>query len=189
MPAANDGASGVGVLLEVARQLNLQDSIKTPVDIVFFDCEDIGTPAFYTGQQRENTWCLGSQVFAAHYRRQPYVRYQFGIVLDMVGDATATFPKEYYSTQYAGNYQQKIWRAAAKLGHGRYFVDKTGVPLIDDHFYLNYTAGIPTVDIIHCSATSDTGFAPWWHTREDNMTNIDKTTLQAVGEVVLECTK
>ena len=75
---ANDGASGVGVLLEVARQLGLQQQDTTArmrgIDIVFFDCEDYGTPSFYTGQQKENTWCLGSQFWAdlLKYRRETY---------------------------------------------------------------------------------------------------------------------
>ena len=84
VPGANDGASGVGVLMEVARQLGakLEDStLTTPVDIIFFDCEDMGTPHFYTGAEREDTWCLGSQLWATHYASlsaKPVYRY--GIV-------------------------------------------------------------------------------------------------------------
>lgn len=188
VPGANDGASGVGVLLEVARQLSIKPAAQ-PVDIIFFDYEDQGTPSSYTGVQRENTWCLGSQLFAAHYNdrlkttdtQRPY---QFGILLDMVGSPDAVFPKEMYSIQYAQNYLELIWRKAHQLGYGRYFVDRMTYPIVDDHYYLNI-AGIPCVDIIHYDGRNETGFASWWHTRQDDMRNIDKSTLQAVGEVVM----
>lgn len=195
VPAANDGASGVGVLLEVARQIGLKrDSTNgnaRPIDIVFFDCEDMGTPSFYTGLQRENTWCLGSQLWAEQfaYSTDPQVseRYEYGILLDMVGAPDAVFPKEYYSMQGAGNYVEKIWRHATKLGYGNHFVAQTAYPIIDDHYYIGAIAGIPCVDIIHYDAKANIGFPFWWHTRQDNMQNIDKNTLRAVGETVLSC--
>ena len=183
VPGANDGASGVAVLLEVARQLASDTaSSHRPVEIVFFDCEDMGTPEFYTGTQLENTWCLGSQLFALNIDRD----YQYGIVLDMVGAPDAQFPREYFSAQYAGNYQELIWRKAKALGYGRLFVDDLSMPITDDHYYLNL-AGIPTVDIIHYDAHTMTGFGSYWHTRNDDITAIDKSTLQAVGEVILAC--
>ena len=179
VPGANDGASGVAVLLEVARQIHAQEILKQPVDIVFFDCEDQGTPHIYTGPQREDTWCLGSQLFA-----QGNPQYRFGVLLDMVGAPDAVFPREMYSEQYAQNYVELTWRLARNLGHGRYFVDKLSYPITDDHYYLN-RAGIPCIDIIHYDANTPNGFGAWWHTRQDDMRNIDKATLQAVGEVVL----
>ena len=189
VPGANDGASGVGVLLEIGRQLGqrLADStLCTPVDIVLFDCEDMGTPHFYTGMEREDTWCLGSQLWATNYSRQlSDVSYQYGIVLDMVGAPDATFPREMYSTQYAANYQQRIWRSAEQLGYGAIFNNQQSYPITDDHYYINYIAGIPCVDIIHYDIRNATGFPQWWHTRNDDMTNISKQTLQAVGEVVM----
>lgn len=188
VPGANDGASGVGVLLEVARQLGLQmadSTFKTPVDIVFFDCEDMGTPRVYTGAEREDTWCLGSQLWAANYMRQMNPKYRFGIVLDMVGAPDAFFPREMYSTNYAANYQQQIWSAAKQLGYGAMFSDQQSYPITDDHYYVNYIAGIPCVDVIHYDVRNATGFPFWWHTRQDNMDNISKSTLQAVGEVVM----
>ncbi len=183
VPGANDGASGVAVLLEVARQLGQRDSLKQPVDIVFFDYEDQGTPRIYTGVQRENTWCLGSQLFAMQYPNRQE-RYRYGILLDMVGAPDASFPREMYSTQYAQNYVELIWRKAHQLGYGRYFMDKASFPITDDHYYLNL-AGIPCVDIIHYDSRNAAGFANWWHTRQDDIQNVDKNTLQAVGEVVL----
>ena len=188
VPGANDGASGVGVLLEVARQIGLKvadSTLSTPVDIIFFDVEDMGSPRFYTGQEREDTWCLGSQLWATNYAQRSNPQYRFGIVLDMVGAPDASFPKEMYSTQYAGNYQQQIWSAAQKLGYGSMFNSQQSYPITDDHYYVNYIAGIPCVDIIHYDIRNATGFPHWWHTRNDNMDNISKSTLQAVGEVVM----
>lgn len=194
VPGANDGASGVGVLLEIGRQLGqrIADStLRTPVDIVLFDVEDMGTPRFYTGMEREDTWCLGSQLWATNYAKRAESgeardeRYRFGIVLDMVGAPDASFPRELYSTQYAKNYQQQIWRAAEQLGYGTLFNQQQSYPITDDHYYVNYIAGIPCVDIIHYDIRNATGFASWWHTRNDDMNNISRSTLQAVGEVVM----
>ena len=205
VPGANDGASGVAVLLEVARQLSLRmdttnqqsainnQQLSTPVDIIFFDCEDSGTPRFYTGMEREDTWCLGSQLWATNYaekinNHQSSIinqQYQYGIVLDMVGAPDASFPRELYSTQYAANYQQQIWKTAEKLGYGAMFTNQQSYPITDDHYYVNYIAGIPCVDIIHYDIRNATGFPHWWHTRNDNMDNISKSTLQAVGEVIM----
>jgi len=185
VPGANDGASGVGILLEVARQLS-EHPASMPVEIAFFDLEDSGMPDFYTGEQREHTWCLGSQLWAANIvdNKIPTSNYSFGLLLDMVGAPDASFPREYYSSQYASNYQEKIWKHARDLGHGRYFSDQYSYPIIDDHYYVNI-AGIPCVDIIHYDLRQSTGFPEWWHTRRDDLRNIDKNTLQAVGEVVM----
>ena len=195
VPGANDGASGVGVLLEVARQLSLRvadSTLSTPVDIIFFDCEDMGTPRVYTGAEREDTWCLGSQLWATNYANNIKLSnseasngYQYGIILDMVGAPDAVFPLEMYSTQYASNYQHQIWRAAEQLGYGSMWVKQQSYPITDDHYYINYIAGIPCVDVIHYDIRNATGFPHWWHTRNDNMDNISKSTLQAVGEVVM----
>ena len=204
VPGANDGASGVGVLLEVARQLGLRmdttnhqspitnHQLSTPVDIVFFDCEDMGTPRVYTGPERANTWCLGSQLWATNYVKMSNdqsqitnAKFRFGILLDMVGAPDAIFPREHYSTQYAANYQESIWRAAEQLGYSKFFVKQKSYPITDDHYYVNSIAGIPCVDVIHYDVQNATGFPWWWHTRNDNMDNIAKSTLQAVGEVVM----
>lgn len=188
VPGANDGASGVGVLLEVARQLGLKkadSTLSAPVDIIFFDCEDMGTPRVYTGAEREDTWCLGSQLWATNYAKNSAAVYSYGIILDMVGAPDAVFPLEMYSTQYASNYQHQIWRAAEQLGYGAMFSKQQSYPITDDHYYINYIAGIPCVDVIHYDIRNATGFPHWWHTRNDNMDNISKSTLQVVGEVVM----
>lgn len=195
---ANDGASGVGVLMEIARQLQILRNDKSvlfpSIDIVLFDCEDMGTPTHYTGKQREHTWCLGSQWWAKCYAQTPIdkrVRYQYGILLDMVGDPSATFPKEYYSMHYASSYTERIWRIASSLGYGRYFIAQNAYPIVDDHYYVNTIAGIPCADIIDYKVNTETGFPDWWHTQRDDMRNINKQTLQAVGETVINviCSK
>ena len=192
---ANDGASGVGVILEIVRQLSIlksQGESIPSVQIVFFDCEDMGTPNHYTGKERQDTWCLGSQLWAKEYKRSTLnaqrstLNYQYGILLDMVGDARATFQKEYFSLQYAKGYVDKIWSVAAELGYDKYFTyPQRPNPITDDHYYVNTLAGIPCLDIIDYRSNSTTGFPQWWHTQQDDMRNISKQTLQAVGETVL----
>ena len=186
---ANDGASGVGVILEIVRQLDIlkaQGEFVPSVQVVFFDCEDMGTPSHYTGAQRDNTWCLGSQLWAKLLTQNSEFKIQYGILLDMVGDPSATFPREYFSMKYAANYVEQVWRTASRLGYGRYFVQQsTYYPITDDHQYVNVIAGIPCLDIIDYKANTGTGFAPWWHTQQDDMRNINHQTLQAVGETVL----
>ena len=145
----------------------------------------MGTPRIYTGAEREDTWCLGSQLWATNYAKNSAAVYAYGIVLDMVGAPDAVFPLEMYSTQYASNYQHQIWRAAEQLGYGAMFSKQQSYPITDDHYYINYIAGIPCVDVIHYEIRNATGFPHWWHTRNDNMDNISKSTLQAVGEVVM----
>lgn len=180
---ANDGASGVGVLLEIARQLGLR-STTPAIDIIFFDCEDMGTPDFYTGGQREHTWCLGSQLWSKQNKEQAK-DYAYGIVLDMVGAPDAVFPKEYHSMEFAQQYVEKIWRTARNLGYTQYFNDQLAYPITDDHYYINTIAGIPCVDLIHYDPQTETGFAHWWHTSTDDMRNISPATLDAVGKVIL----
>lgn len=186
---ANDGASGVGVILEIIRQLSVlkaEGEFVPSVQVVFFDCEDMGTPNHYTGLQRDNTWCLGSQLWAKLLIQDSKFKIQYGVLLDMVGDPSATFPREYFSVKYAGNYVEQVWRTASRLGYGRYFVQQsTYYPITDDHQYVNMIAGIPCLDIIDYKANTETGFAPWWHTQQDDMRNINHQTLQAVGETVL----
>lgn len=181
---ANDGASGVGILLEIARQIRLQ-SPSVGIDILFFDAEDYGIPDFYTGSYKPDTWCLGAQ----YWGRIPHVsdyRARFGILLDMVGAKDATFYYEGYSARTAGNVMEKIWDMAVQLGYGGYFIRQEGGEVTDDHVYVNQFRRIPCVDIIHYDLKGDTGFPSNWHTTDDTMEHIDKTTLQAVGQTVIE---
>lgn len=181
---ANDGASGVGVLLEIARQIQLQ-APAVGIDIVFFDAEDYGIPDFYKGPYKPDTWCLGSQ----YWGRIPHVsdyKARFGILLDMVGAKGAAFYYEGFSARTANNVMKKIWDTAERLGYGQYFIKQEGGEVTDDHVYVNRFRGIPCVDIIHYDIQGNTGFNPTWHTTDDIIENIDKATLQAVGQTVME---
>ena len=180
---ADDGASGVGALLEIARQL----SIKTPevgIDIIFFDAEDYGTPEFVK-DYIPNTWCLGSQ-FWAKSPHLPNYKADFGILLDMVGAKNATFYKEYTSMRYAARYVDLVWNTARNLGYGKYFIQADGSAITDDHQYVISGRNIPCLDIIHTNPEADTGFGNHWHTINDTMDNIDRATLKAVGQTILE---
>lgn len=177
---ANDAASGVGVLMEIGRQLKSQLP-NVGVDILFVDMEDYGQPDWAPGEKSEDTWCLGTQYWA----RNPHVpgyRARYGILLDMVGAPNATFPKEAYSMQYAAHVVDKVWTEAASLGYANYFQAVNGGAITDDHLPVNQIIGIPTIDIIQFS---EQGFGSYWHTQDDTMKNIDKATLKAVGQTVL----
>jgi Zn-dependent M28 family amino/carboxypeptidase len=178
---ANDGASGVGVLLEVARCLSLRKP-AVGVDILLLDLEDFGEHANWRGSS-EDSWGLGSQHWAKNPHRPGY-KARFGILLDMVGAAGATFPMEGTSMYYAPAVVRKVWDTARGLGLGRYFIDRESDPLIDDHLYINRHAGIPTIDIIDYDAGRG-GFPSSWHTVGDTLDKIDKKTLEAVGRTVL----
>ncbi len=179
---ADDGGSGVGVLLEIARQIG-QKAPEVGIDIIFFDAEDYGTPEF-VNEDKPNTWCLGSQFWA----KKPHVpgyKAEYGILLDMVGAKGATFYKEHTSVLYASRYVEKIWAAARDLGYGKYFINATSGGVIDDHVYVIEGRRIPCLDIINYDMERF-DFASYWHTMNDNMENIDKETLKAVGQTVLE---
>lgn len=180
---ANDGASGVGVLLEIARQLQAQPT-EIGIDIVFFDAEDYGTPSFYNGPHREDTWCLGSQ----YWGRRPHVadyKARFAILLDMVGGKNATFHYEGYTQRTASKAMKKIWETAHRIGYGQYFVQSDGGEVTDDHVYVNSLRQIPCVDIIDFNPNTETGFNTTWHTLNDGIRHIEKATLQAVGQTVM----
>lgn len=186
---ANDGASGVGVLMECARQFKLQELPEhLGVDIVLFDLEDYGphieeAEKYY--DEEVNYWALGSQYWSKHPHVYGYKAY-YGILLDMVGGSNPTFPKEYYSQGYAAWVSNKVWRRAADLGYRPYFTNELGALISDDHVPMNQIAGIPTIDIIDLQPeSSNECFPEVWHTLNDNIENIDKTTLGMVGDVLL----
>ena len=178
---ANDGASGVGVLLEVARQLSLRKP-AAGVDILLLDLEDFGEHRNWRGIAKDN-WALGSQYWARNPHRPGY-KARFGILLDMVGASDAVFPMEGTSMSYAPEVMKKVWETARGLGLSKYFLAREADALIDDHLYINEIAGIPTVDIIHYD-TEKQGFPASWHTVGDTLDKIDVDTLRAVGQVVL----
>lgn len=185
--AANDGASGVGVLLEIAR--NLHEAKNKPavgVDIVFFDLEDHGEPEDYTGEHKPNSWALGSQHWAANLVPANYRPY-YGILLDMVGGKGAMFPHEGTSMQYAPGIVRSVWATAADLGYSQLFVDQDAFGISDDHTAVNEIAKIQMIDMIDLRASNGGfEFGSFHHTHADNLENIDKSTLKAVGQTLLQ---
>lgn len=185
--AANDGASGVGVLLEVAR--NLHEAKNKPsvgVDIILFDLEDHGEPDDYTGEHKPNSWALGSQHWAANLVPANYKAY-YGILLDMVGGKGAMFPHEGSSMQYAPGIVRSVWATAADLGYNNLFVDQDAFGISDDHTAVNEIAKIQMIDIIDLRASNGGfEFGSFHHTHADNLANIDKSTLKAVGQTLLQ---
>ena len=183
LEGADDGASGVGVLLEIARQLG-QQAPNIGVDILFCDAEDYGTPEFVDDYQPD-TWCLGSQFWAKNPHVKNY-KAEFGVLLDMVGGKGATFFREFQSMRSAAPIVEMVWSKARDLGYGKYFINADGGAITDDHQYVISGRGIPSIDIINYDPDTETGFASYWHTQKDNMDNIDRETLKAVGQTVLE---
>jgi glutaminyl-peptide cyclotransferase len=165
---ANDGASGVAVLLEVARVLR---EVGPPlgVVIVFFDGEDYG-PGI-------DAMFLGSRYYARHPVPE---RPAWGILLDMVGDRDLQIPREGYSERFARPVNDRVWAAARELGRPE-FPDTVGQAILDDHVPL-LEVGVPMIDLI------DFSYGPansWWHTLEDTPDKCSPASLQAVGQVVL----
>lgn len=167
LPGANDGGSGVAVLMELAL---IFDSVspETPVDFVFFDGEDWGA------QGDIDQYCLGSREFAG---RIPAFYYRFAILLDIVGHFDAKFNREGNSEKYAKELNDHVWEIALEMRPNR-FVDSVGISIMDDHIPL-LASRIPTIDIIDLSY-------PQWHTSSDLPEYCDSTALSDVGEVVAE---
>ena len=181
---ANDGASGVGVLIELARSIS-QAKVKPTVniDIVLFDSEDHGYPNYETNQTKKDTWCLGSQ----YWSKNNDTNYWYGVLLDMVGAKGAKFYKEGYSVRTAGGVVKDLWQVAAKIGTNGYFIALDAPEIVDDHVYVNKNKSVPMADIIEFDPNDPSSyFGKYHHTHNDNMDIIDKETLQAVGQTVLQ---
>ncbi|MDX2063598.1 MAG: M28 family peptidase [Bacteroidia bacterium] len=172
---ANDGASGVAVLLEIARLVNAQDP-GLGVDFFFWDAEDLGQT------EVENSFCLGAQHWARNKVPAGYSA-EFGILLDMVGAKDAVFPQETYSKQYAPHVVERVWQTAHRLGYGALFPLYGNVGTLDDHYYINTLAQIPSIDVIHRTADQQ-NFFPHWHTLGDTLNKLSAETLKAVGQTV-----
>ena len=184
--AANDGASGVAVMLEIARLLQENDSANMAVDFICFDAEDWGVPQWENDGDADS-WALGAQHWAANCPKPVANSYQYGILLDMVGGQSARFYREYFSMKYARNIVEKVWQAAQAAGYGSYFPAEDGGGVTDDHLPVNEKAGIPCIDIInHYPDCEQSNFGPTWHTINDDMQHIDKNTLQAVGQTLIQ---
>lgn len=173
---ANDGASGVGILLEIARQLSL-NPINKGVDFLFVDAEDWGD------EGNDESWALGAKYFAEHPPVKGYSP-RYAVLLDMVGGENATFCREYFSERSAPKLAEEIWQTAETLGYGKVFVNKMGSAILDDHVQF-IRAGIPAIDIIEYHPEDESGFNSRWHTASDNMDGISKETLNAVGSTLL----
>ena len=186
---ANDGASGCGVMMEMARVMKthrIADNIG--IDFIFFDLEDFGAPKWADESLHNDlSWGLGSQYWAKKPHVGGYSAY-FGILLDMVGASNPRFPKEYYSQRDAAWVVSKVWRTAREMGYDDYYTNELGDPINDDHIYMIHYADIPTVDMIHLVGDEDrtSCFFPYWHTIKDNIECIDVKTLQVVGNVTMK---
>ena len=172
---ADDGASGVGVILELARMLK-EHPVDMSVDFILFDAEDNGN------KTDDKTWCLGSQYWSKKAAQEGY-NADLGILLDMVGAKDAVFPKENVSKRLAGPLQDVIWNLASNMGYGDLFANIERGSINDDHYYVNTIAKIPMVDIINIPDAKN-GFGKYHHTHKDNMDIIDKNTLRRTGQVV-----
>lgn len=171
---ANDGASGVAVLLEIARQFSLNNPGRG-IDILLCDAEDWGTDG------DDESWAMGTRYFVQNPIKEGY-RPERAILVDMVGGRGAKFPVEYFSQQAAPELVTRLWNAAAETGYASLFPRQLGSAVTDDHVEF-IKAGIPAVDIIEYH--SGQGFNPHWHTATDNLQNIDRNTLKAVGTTLL----
>lgn len=177
---ADDGASGVAVLLEIVRVCSLQKP-EIGIDIVLFDGEDYGKPSDLSN------YFLGSRYWADNQPSKNY-KPRFGILLDMVGAKNATFLKEQFSLQKAPSLVDGIWRIAEEIGYQEYFRNKIGSQIADDHYILNRYLKFPTIDIINHELNNDGSlkFPAHWHSENDTIEIIDKKTLKATGQVLLE---
>ena len=175
VPAANDGASGVAVLLEMARLFE-ESKPKVGVDIVLFDLEDIGdenesNKEIFSG----NPFGIGSEMFV---KDNPNYFPAYGILLDMVGDKDLIIPKEAYSVMRADDVVEKVWKAAAAVGSNA-FVNQRGGAVIDDHLAF-LRKSIPVIDLIQ------TPFPKTWHTTNDISSNCSYKSLQQIGNELVE---
>lgn len=173
VPGANDGASGVAVLLELARLMN-QNPPAVGVDLVLFDLEDMGDHDFSKSPETCNPFCIGSSYFAAH---MPIHRPRFGILLDMVGKKDLKIGYEGYSYRHAKAVVEHVWEAADRV-QAQAFEKKPTLAVIDDHVPF-LRRGINVINLIDFDYT-------YWHTREDTPDKCCADSLQQVGNVLVE---
>ena len=170
---ANDGASGVAILLEIARHLKASPP-PVGVDIVLFDGEDLGR----TGSL--DFFALGSKYFAAN--KPSGFQPRFGINLDMVGDKQLTIDREQNSDRFAPDINDMVFAVAKELGITQ-FDPRRGDEIYDDHLPLNHV-GIRTINLIDFNYPDETN--KHWHTLEDTPDKCSLESLEAVGKVVMQ---
>ncbi len=176
---ADDGGSGVAVLLEIARHLQ-QTPVDIGVDLILFDVEDQGDD---DDNAKPDTWCLGSQHWAKNMHAPGYSPY-YAILLDMVGAKNAQFKKEGISRQVAPRLVNQIWDLAASMGYGQYFIQQEVPGITDDHAYVIKLARIPMIDVISMPNDTPKIFGDYHHRHADNLSIIDPQVLKAVGQVM-----
>lgn len=186
---ANDGASGVAVMIELARMLTTDSAgISIGIDFVCFDAEDYGTPQWASDGGGSDTWALGAQHWSKLYSERAggdRPSYDYGILLDMVGGEGARFYREGMSEHFAPEIVDRVWRAAGGAGFSTWFPQQTGSFVTDDHVPVNEVACIPCIDIIpYYPDCPQSSFGPTWHTTSDTMEHISTATLRAVGQTL-----
>ena len=181
LPGANDGASAVAMLMEMARVMSAMPP-DVGVDFIFFDLEDQGITE-WAGRYEDNTWCKGSQYWAQNPHRRFYSA-QYGILFDMVGTSEPRFTKEEISMNFAPGLMNKMWRCAAHLGYGSVFVDELSAGVMDDHLYVNQIIHVPTIDVVQNSPQRS--FYEHWHTVKDDLDAVDKNSLKTVATVAMK---
>lgn len=181
---ADDSATGMAELLEIARQAQLTTIEGIGIDIILFDAEDYGATKDIKDPE-ELTWCLGSRYWAQHPHVAGYTA-SYGINLDMTGAVGARFEKEGTSLKDAPLAVDKVWRVGRFLGYTNYFLETSYGELIDDSKYVSEVAHIPCIDIInHDPNSRSRTFGDYWHTQDDNMKIVDRETMRAVGQTIL----
>ncbi|PYP36744.1 MAG: hypothetical protein DMD46_07985 [Gemmatimonadetes bacterium] len=169
VPGANDGASGVALLLGVADALKARPP-ALGVDLLFVDGEDYGDFA-----KDSNDVLIGTRYFTAH--QPPGYQPLFAVLFDMVADKDQQFYYEGSSQQFAPEVVDRVWRAAADLGYSRVFIPGVKHTLIDDHVALQ-KVGIHAIDVVDFDY-------PYWHTTEDTIDKVSAASLQVVGDVAV----
>lgn len=185
---ANDGASGVGVLLEIARAISSNTKPEVGVDIILFDGEDWGEKegeqdSYPLPEGLQEWWCLGSQHWSKNKHKSNYSAY-YGILLDMVGARNAQFHREGYSMEFAPTIVDKVWDHAQRLGFSHVFIRKTQPGVTDDHLFVNTVARIPMINVVHFEPGIGY-FGDFHHSQKDNLELISKDMLRIVGTTVL----
>jgi len=164
---ANDAASGVAVLLELAKMISVQQPQQFGIDLVFFDLEDMGS--YGTNE----SWCLGSSYFADNLKKP---KPEKAIIIDMIGDADLAINMEYFSYHNSPNLVKEVWEIADQLGYNE-FKHKIVNRIYDDHYPL-IAIGINAIVIIDFEY-------PVWHTLEDTPDKCSPHSLKVVGQTMI----